>query len=244
MFVGINVGPVVAGLIGCNDESWKRPQFDIWGNSVNSARQMDITGAPGRTQVTKCVHDAMKSLTNPKYEFDILTKTMSKDSKKTTYFVRENFERDEGHRSVIRHLPSDHQAQYQQIATPQKYHHHHYETNHQQQSKHPIAVRPCQNTQRAMTQQLERDSSLNAVPVVNVNAQHSYYRVHQELRLKSSELQKTPPPPPPPRSPPPVSTRRTQHSHYEMMQHQYSGERDRQSDQQQRSLGNHFFFYI
>lgn len=231
----MNVGPVVAGLIGCNDEIWKRPQFDVWGNSVNVARQMDITGVPGRTQVTKCVHEAMKSLTNPKYEFDILTKTINKDNKKTTYFVRENFERDEDHRLVLRHLSSDHQH----IATPQKYLHHHYETNHQQPSKHPVAARPCQNTPHITTQQLERDQSLNLVPVVNVNAQHSYYRVHQELRHKCSELQNTPPPPPPPRSPPPVNTRRTQHPHYEMMQHQYSGERDRQSDQHQRSLGNH-----
>lgn len=213
---------------------------------MNVARQMDTTGVAGRTQVTNCVHEAMKSLTNPKYEFEIRTKTINKDKKKSTYFVRESFERDEGHHPSARHIAGDHQAQHlQQIATPPKHHHHHYESNHQQQSRHPTAVRPCQSSQRTTVQQLERDQSLNAVPIVNVHAQQSYYKVHQELRHKCSELQKTPPPPPPPRSPPPVHARRTQHPHYQMMQHQYSGtERDRPSDLQQRSIGITNYPYI
>ncbi|KAM5203747.1 adenylate cyclase type 1 isoform 1-T1 [Hipposideros larvatus] len=49
--VGINVGPVVAGVIGA-----RRPQYDIWGNTVNVASRMDSTGVPGRIQVTEEVH--------------------------------------------------------------------------------------------------------------------------------------------------------------------------------------------
>ncbi|XP_051865877.1 adenylate cyclase type 2 [Pristis pectinata] len=46
--IGINHGPVVAGVIGA-----RKPQYDIWGNSVNVASRMDTTGVLGRIQVTQ-----------------------------------------------------------------------------------------------------------------------------------------------------------------------------------------------
>ncbi|KAM9848335.1 adenylate cyclase type 1 isoform 2-T2 [Aulostomus maculatus] len=49
--VGINVGPVVAGVIGA-----RRPQYDIWGNTVNVASRMDSTGVQGKIQVTEDVY--------------------------------------------------------------------------------------------------------------------------------------------------------------------------------------------
>ncbi|XP_068446068.1 adenylate cyclase type 1-like isoform X1 [Clinocottus analis] len=52
--VGINVGPVVAGVIGA-----RRPQYDIWGNTVNVASRMDSTGVQGKIQVTEDVHRLM-----------------------------------------------------------------------------------------------------------------------------------------------------------------------------------------
>ncbi|XP_043920848.1 adenylate cyclase type 1-like isoform X1 [Protopterus annectens] len=48
--VGINVGPAVAGVIGA-----RRPQYDIWGNTVNVASRMDSTGVQGKIQVTEDV---------------------------------------------------------------------------------------------------------------------------------------------------------------------------------------------
>lgn len=46
IFQGLNIGPVVAGVIGA-----RKPQYDIWGNTVNVASRMDSTGVPDRIQV-------------------------------------------------------------------------------------------------------------------------------------------------------------------------------------------------
>ncbi|KAJ8394906.1 hypothetical protein AAFF_G00040290 [Aldrovandia affinis] len=46
--VGINHGPVIAGVIGAS-----KPQYDIWGNTVNVASRMESTGELGKIQVTE-----------------------------------------------------------------------------------------------------------------------------------------------------------------------------------------------
>jgi len=45
--VGINSGPVVAGVIGMHKFT-----YDLWGNTVNVASRMESTGTPGRVQVS------------------------------------------------------------------------------------------------------------------------------------------------------------------------------------------------
>uniref|UniRef100_A0A671V258 Adenylate cyclase type 2 n=1 Tax=Sparus aurata TaxID=8175 RepID=A0A671V258_SPAAU len=45
--IGINHGPVIAGVIGA-----QKPQYDIWGNSVNVASRMETTGVLGKIQVS------------------------------------------------------------------------------------------------------------------------------------------------------------------------------------------------
>lgn len=50
--MGINHGPVTAGVIGA-----RKPHYDIWGNTVNVASRMESTGKVGCIQVSELSHD-------------------------------------------------------------------------------------------------------------------------------------------------------------------------------------------
>ncbi|XP_039508366.1 adenylate cyclase type 6 [Pimephales promelas] len=56
MKIGLNMGPVVAGVIGA-----RKPQYDIWGNTVNVASRMDSTGVPDQIQVTTDLYHVLES---------------------------------------------------------------------------------------------------------------------------------------------------------------------------------------
>jgi class 3 adenylate cyclase len=52
--IGIDTGPVVAGVIGI-----RRFIYDVWGDTVNTASRMESHGVPGRIQVTERTYAAL-----------------------------------------------------------------------------------------------------------------------------------------------------------------------------------------
>ncbi|PZQ97076.1 MAG: adenylate cyclase [Cereibacter sphaeroides] len=52
--VGINCGPVIAGLIGR-----KRFVYDVWGDTVNLASRLESSGSPGRIHISESAHAAL-----------------------------------------------------------------------------------------------------------------------------------------------------------------------------------------
>ena len=53
--IGINCGPVVAGVIGT-----KKFIYDVWGDTVNLAARMESQGVPGRIQVSGAVEERLR----------------------------------------------------------------------------------------------------------------------------------------------------------------------------------------
>jgi adenylate cyclase len=78
--IGINTGPVVAGVIGKTKFS-----YDVWGETVNSAWHMETYGAPGHIQVNETTHAKLRD----QYVFEARGEFYVKDQGElSTYFLK------------------------------------------------------------------------------------------------------------------------------------------------------------
>ncbi len=63
MRVGIHTGPVVAGIVGI-----KKFQYDIWGDTVNTASRMESCGAVGKVNISEATFQLLKNDSCFKFE--------------------------------------------------------------------------------------------------------------------------------------------------------------------------------
>jgi adenylate cyclase len=61
--IGIHTGPLVAGIVGV-----KKFQYDIWGDTVNTASRMESSGEVGKVNVSQFTYELLKD--DPDFEFE------------------------------------------------------------------------------------------------------------------------------------------------------------------------------
>lgn len=79
--IGINHGPILAGVIGAT-----KPHYDIWGNTVNVSSRMESTGQPGKIQVVEACMNILKRY-GFKFEKRGLVKVKGKGELMTYYLI-------------------------------------------------------------------------------------------------------------------------------------------------------------
>jgi class 3 adenylate cyclase len=81
MRVGIHTGPVVAGIVGV-----KKFQYDIWGDTVNTASRIESSGEIGKVNISQSTYELLKD--DPEIAFEIRGKIEAKGKGKIEmYFV-------------------------------------------------------------------------------------------------------------------------------------------------------------
>jgi class 3 adenylate cyclase len=82
MRVGIHTGPVVAGIVGV-----KKFQYDIWGDTVNTASRMESSGAVGCVNISDTTYELIKD--EPMFVFQSRGKVQAKGKGEIgMYFVQ------------------------------------------------------------------------------------------------------------------------------------------------------------
>ncbi len=63
MRLGIHAGPIVAGIVGV-----KKFQYDIWGDTVNTASRMESNGVVGKVNISETFYELIKD--DPRFSFE------------------------------------------------------------------------------------------------------------------------------------------------------------------------------
>jgi class 3 adenylate cyclase len=80
--LGINTGPVVAGVVGT-----KKFQYDIWGNTVNLASRMESSSIPGKINISENTYRLVKDDFECNYRGEVEAKN---GQKLKMYFVEQS----------------------------------------------------------------------------------------------------------------------------------------------------------
>ena len=67
--IGVHTGPVVAGIVGV-----KKFQYDIWGDTVNTASRMESSGAVGKVNISGATYELVKDKFICEYRGEIAAK--------------------------------------------------------------------------------------------------------------------------------------------------------------------------
>ncbi|XP_053624993.1 Ca(2+)/calmodulin-responsive adenylate cyclase isoform X5 [Plodia interpunctella] len=174
--VGINVGPVVAGVIGA-----RKPQYDIWGNTVNVASRMDSTGLPNHTQVTEEVYQVLKDMP---YQFVCRGKVKVKGKgEMTTYFLTDRAPATNGPTNLTSNGPTPNPpAAYGGVATPLAM----LQNSARRAASNPSRLPPLRETSVAAETE----------PLLPING-HQNNGNHKGSKGRKGKDEQSPPPPPP-----------------------------------------------
>jgi class 3 adenylate cyclase len=63
MRLGIHAGPIVAGIVGV-----KKFQYDVWGDTVNTASRIESNGMVGKVNISETLYQLIKD--EPCFRFE------------------------------------------------------------------------------------------------------------------------------------------------------------------------------